>query len=103
MVGYSQDKIVLTAKGYLVRIIIEVHYLPNLQLAEFPDNYKFKWMAFCLGKRPYEYIRFDNHRGKPPHYHIDEKEIFFKWTSLEETEKMFFKMVRERFGYFELD
>ena len=98
-----EDKIVQTSQGYLVRIIIEIWQLPHPQPIEFPENCKFKWYAFRLGKRPREYIRFDNHSGKPPHYHYDEKEIFFTWVSLAETEKMFWQMVHQRFGYFKLD
>ena len=42
---------------------------------------------------------------KPPHYHIDDKKnyTFFTWSSREETEKLFFQKVQERFGYFELN
>ncbi|KLL03585.1 MAG: hypothetical protein MRERV_37c016 [Mycoplasmataceae bacterium RV_VA103A] len=103
MEDYSQDVIVSTEKGYLVRIIIKISYLSGSPQPEFPDNCKFKWLAWRLGSRPKDYILLDNHKGKGPHWHDNEKEEFFTWVSLSETKKLFFSMAYQKFGYFESD
>ncbi|CAG8717883.1 13752_t:CDS:2, partial [Cetraspora pellucida] len=82
MEDYSQDVIVSTEKGYLVRIIIKISYLSGPPQPEFPDNCKFKWLAWRLGSRPKDYILLDNHKGKGPHWHDNEKEEFFTWTKI---------------------
>ncbi|RHZ36139.1 hypothetical protein [endosymbiont GvMRE of Glomus versiforme] len=63
---------------------------PHVKATEFPEGYQLSWIVFKLiNKR--ERVLFDNHVGKPPHYHDNEKEVFFTWKSLLETEKCFSK------------
>jgi len=33
-------------------------------------------MAYNL-RDPQQLVRFDNHKGKQPHYHLDKKEAYF--------------------------
>ena len=47
---------------------------------EFPENFKFKIMARNL-ENPRELVRLDNHQGKSPHYHVDDKQTYFAWIS----------------------
>jgi hypothetical protein len=44
---------------------------------DFPEGYQFKWIVFNLFNKK-EQVLFDNHRDKPPHYHIDGQQEFFK-------------------------
>ena len=82
------------------KVFIEVILLKlETNKPEFPEGYKFKWIAFNRDN-PNERILFDNHTGKKPHYHENGKEKFLEWVSLEHTEKLFYQMVYQKFGYF---
>jgi len=65
-----------------------------------PQGWKLKLIAYNL-ENPSGLVRIDNHSGKYPHYHIDDKQIFFTWVSLAETERLFLQIAQEKFGYFE--
>ena len=67
--------------------------------SEFPEGYKFKWIAFNRNK-PYERVLFDNHIGKKPHYHENGTEEFFTWVSRKHAQQLFYKKVIEKFGNF---
>lgn len=73
--------------------------LPNIQRKEFPQDYKFSWIAYNL-ENTSERVLFDNHHGKIPHYHIDKDKqgISFAWASQEKSEKLFWEKVQKRFG-----
>jgi len=64
-----------------------------------------EWIAFNLVKPDKEFVLLDNHLGKPPHYHVDnkQKQKFFAWISRQETEKMFLTLVRQHFGDFDFE
>ncbi|RHZ35733.1 hypothetical protein [endosymbiont GvMRE of Glomus versiforme] len=64
-----------------------------------------EWIAFNLTKPNKEFVLLDNHPGKSPHYHIDDKkkQKFFAWISRPETEKMFLTLVRQHFGDFDFE
>jgi hypothetical protein len=70
-----------------------------------PEGYKMEWIAFNLAKPKEEFVLLDNHPGKLPHYHIDDKkkQKFLAWISRSETEKMFLDLVRQRFGDFDFE
>lgn len=72
---------------------------PNVNSKDFPEGYKLSWIVFKLETES-EKILFDNHWGKPPHYHDNGKEKFLEWISLEETEKLFYQMAYKKFGHF---
>jgi len=105
LVHYWEETII-TSKGYEISLRMRMWQFPPYQYsANFPEGYKFSWIAFNVEKTQQEFVLFDNHEKKPPHYHIDDKKkyTFFTWSSREETEKLFFQKAQERFGYFELN
>ena len=73
--------------------------LPNINKKEFPQDYKFNWIAYNL-ENTKERVLFDNHHGKGPHYHLDQdkKGVFFAWLSREKSEALFWEKVWQRFG-----
>ena len=66
---------------------------------EFPEGYKFKWIAFNRDN-PSERVLFDNHRGKKPHYHENSHEVFFTWISRQQAQQMFYQKIIDKFGNF---
>ena len=84
------------------KIFIEVK-LVKLSIAkpEFPQGYKFSWIAFNRDY-PNERVLFDNHRGKKPHYHVNGKQVFFTWKSRQHAEQLFYQKIIEKFGHFQL-
>lgn len=98
----AEERKLITEKGFLIRIEVELWKLALPQPKEFPQGYKFKIIAYNL-ENPSESIRIDNHCGKSPHYHLSEKQKFFTWISLAETERLFLQFAQEKFGRFEWD
>ena len=96
---YNRKGTFMTEKGYLVGLSMRLWHFPNVQKVDFPEGYRLSWIVFLLVNKKHQ-VLFDNHQGKKPHYHLDDKENFFKWKSLAETEKMFWQMAYEKFGYF---
>ncbi|RHZ35732.1 hypothetical protein [endosymbiont GvMRE of Glomus versiforme] len=94
---YRQDEFLMSS-GKKIFIEIKLWKLAT-DKPEFPEGYKFKWMAFNRDN-PREMIRFDNHRGKGPHYHENGTEVFFIWKSRQHTQQMFYQMIIKKFGNF---
>lgn len=92
----------MTEKGYLIGLRMKLWHFPKVKISEFPEGYKLSWIVFNLSNKKNQ-VLFDNHKGKSLHYHIDSKEDFFAWKSLAETEKMFWQMAYQRFGYFDYE
>ncbi|CAI2187594.1 6259_t:CDS:2 [Funneliformis geosporum] len=49
-------------------------------------------------ENPAELVRLDNHSGKGPHYHLDDKQTYFTWISWQETKKLFHRLACELFA-----
>lgn len=82
------------------RVIIEIILLKlETDKPEFPQGYKFKWIAFNRDNSN-EKVLFDNHIGKSPHYHVNGKETFFAWKSRWHTQQLFYQKVIQKFGNF---
>ena len=96
---YNRKGIFLTDKGCLIGLRMKLWRLLKVQAKEFPEDYKLSWIAFNLATKS-ERILFDNHVGKPLHCHENDQEKFLEWISLEHTEKLFYQMVYQKFGYF---
>lgn len=96
---YNRQGSFLTERGYLVGLKMKLWQFPSAKSIDFPEGYKMSWIVLNLFNKK-ERVLFDNHNQKPPHYHIDEQQEFFKWKSLAETEKLFWQMVYQKFGYF---
>ena len=87
------------SSGKKVFIEIELKKFFDLKKEEFPQGYKFKWIAFNRDN-PNERILFDNHTGKKPHWHENGKQKFFTWISRKQTQQMFYQKVIKKFGEF---
>ena len=98
----SEERKLITEKGFLIGIEVELWKLPLPQLQEFPQGYKIKLIAYNI-ENSSELVRIDNHKNKSPHYHSIGKQKFFTWVSLAETERLFLQLTQEKFGYFEWD
>lgn len=95
----SEERKINTERDYLIRVKVELWKLPLPQPTEFPQGYKFKLIAYNI-ENSEELVRIDNHQGKFPHYHLDNKQKSFTWVSLAETERLFLQLVQEKFGSF---
>ena len=93
----SEERKLITEKGFLIGIEVELWKLPLPQPAEFPQGYKLKMIAYNL-ENPSELVQIDNHQGKKLHYHLNDKQKFFTWVSLAEAERLFLQLVQEKFG-----
>jgi hypothetical protein len=96
----AEERKLITEQGFLISIEVELWKLPLPQPKEFPQGYKFKLIAYNL-ENASELVLIDNHCGKAPHYHLNEKQKFFTWVSLSETERLFLQFAQEKFGRFE--
>lgn len=82
------------------KVFVEVILLKlETNKPEFPEGYKFKWIAFNRDN-PNEQILFDNHTGKNPHYHENGTEVFFTWISRQHAQQMFYEKIIKKFGNF---
>ncbi|KLL04491.1 MAG: hypothetical protein MRERV_20c005 [Mycoplasmataceae bacterium RV_VA103A] len=93
----SEERKLITDRGFLLGVEVELWKLPLPQPREFPNGYKLKLVAYNL-ENPSELVRIDNHCGKSPHYHSNGKQKFFIWVSLAETERLFLQLTQEKFG-----
>jgi len=96
---YNRKGTFMTEKGYLISLRMRLWQYPHVKATEFPEGYQLSWIIFKLTNKK-ERVLFDNHRGKPLHFHENDKEKFLEWISLEETEKLFYQMAYQKFGYF---
>lgn len=96
---YNRKGTFWTDKNNLIGLRMKLWRFPNVNSKDFPEGYKLSWIVFNLATES-ERILFDNHGGKPLHCHENGKEKFLEWISLEETEKLFYQMVYQKFGYF---
>jgi len=99
LVIYQWARTHQTTQGYIIRIKMKLQSLPKINKKEFPQDYKFNWIAYNV-ENANQRVLFDNHHGKPPHYHIDKdkKGIPFAWLSQEKSESLFWEQVNQRFG-----
>ena len=82
------------------KIFVEIELLKlATDKPEFPQGFKFKWLAFNRDK-PAEKVLFDNHKDKKPHYHDNGKEAFFTWKSRKDTQQMFYQAIIKKWGNF---
>lgn len=89
----------LMNSGKTITIEMRLAKLSNIQRKEFPEGYKFNWIAFNR-EEPEEKVLFDNHHGKEPHYHLNGQEEYFLWPGLEKTLELFYQKIIEKFSHF---
>ena len=95
---YRKDKFWISS-GKWITVEMKLVRLPKINKKEFPEDYKFSWIAFSQDE-PEERILFDNHHGKGPHFHINGKEEFFAWVNLEKALDLFYQKIIQKFGQF---
>ena len=95
---YQRKRTYLTTQGYVIKVIMKLFKSTDKSLLEFPEGYKFNWIAYNEDN-PEEKVLFDNHHGKKPHWHVNGQEEFFPWYSQEKSEQLFFQKIEARFGY----
>ena len=97
---YHQKRTIFTTKDYVIKIEMVLDRTDEKVGIEFPESYKFRWMAFNIDNKD-EFVRFDNHTGKLPHWHDNSKQGKLEWRGLELTEELFYQKVKEKFGDFD--
>ena len=96
----KENKKYLMNTGKIITIATDLWLVPKDQRRFYPNGLKFGWIAFN-DDNPDERILVDYNPKKGFHYHLDEKPIVkLKWVSLENAQKLFAKMVQEKFGEF---
>lgn len=96
---HEKEKFVLSS-GKEIVIEMKLFLMANKSKEEYPEDYQFTWIAFNKNN-PQEKVLFDNHHGKPPHYHIDlDFSHYFEWITLSHSISLFRQKVIERFGEF---
>ena len=98
---YQRKRQFLTKSGRAVVIHMDLFEIPGKAKESFPGGYKFSWIAFDANDSEKQ-ILFDSHPPKGPHFHIDQEKdgVSFVWTSIDDSEALFFKMVTDKFGEF---
>lgn len=98
-VEYHRKGEYLMSSGQWITVEIKLIKLPNINKSEFPQDYKFSWIAFNKDE-PSERILFDNHHAKAPHFRINGQEEYFQWKSLDDTLELFYQKILSKFGRF---
>jgi hypothetical protein len=75
-------------------IEISVHEIKNSK--QYPDG--LKWGLVCVDRVSGKKVLMDNHHPKGPHYHIDEMEMPYVFTNLDQLVNDFRKLVTEHMG-----
>ena len=80
-------------------IELDLYKLPEPYDSNYPEGYKFSWIALDLSD-PKKRVLFDCHTPKGPHFHIDEEKegASFEWVSLSNAQQFFYLKVIEHFG-----
>lgn len=90
--------LVESRKGKQIVVEMDVYEVSGSDTKKHSDGYRFSWIAFNA-LNPNERVLFDSHPPKGPHFHIDNQknEIKIKWTSIDATERLFYRMVARHF------
>lgn len=82
---------------------MDLYRLPRGHSKSFPEGYRFSWIAYD-SEDVMARVLFDCHHPKGPHVHVDQDPSgkAVEWVSLESSYERFFKIVRDRFGDFEV-
>lgn len=85
-------------KGKQIVVEMDLYEVSGPGAERLPGGYRFSWIAFNA-QNPNERVLFDSHPPKGPHFHLDDRknEIKIEWTSLEATERLFYRTVARHF------
>jgi hypothetical protein len=83
---------------------MDLYRLPNGSKKEYPEGYKFSWIAFDP-ENEVKRVLFDCHSKKGPHVHLDDDKEgqAFHWKDLDAASELFFATVKKHFGDFDLE
>ena len=94
----KENKKYLMSSEKIITIATDLWLVPEPQREFYPDGLKFGWIAFN-DDNPEEKLLIDYNPKKGFHYHLDDQPIVkLEWISLEHSQQLFMKMVKEKFG-----
>jgi hypothetical protein len=96
---FDLKRSLFTKKGFEIEIRMDVYKIDHPEGRNFPDGYRFSWIAFDRSD-PLQRVLFDCHPPKGPHLHVDQDKegISFRWENLEKSMQLFWEKVWWRFG-----
>ena len=78
-------------------VILDVFKIPPPEDQNFPDGFKFSFLAFKEAN-PDDKVLLDCHPPKKPHYHEGDEEVEFEWNGIEMAVELFWEKVEIKFG-----
>lgn len=93
---------ITTKAGNPIVIFMDLYRLPRGAKKEYPERFKFSWIAFDPDNSARR-VLFDCHGDKGPHRHLDDDEegAPFDWKGLDSAIELFFATVRNHLGDFD--
>ena len=92
-------------KALLVRhekFIVRSRYTIEITVHEVPRSSKYldglKWGLICFDHRSEKRVLMDNHHPKGPHIHIDDQELPYNFSGLDQLIRDFRQLVTEHMG-----
>ena len=92
-------------KATLIRhekFIIRQRYVVEISVHQVPRSVKYrdglKWGLICVDQKTEKRVLMDNHHPKGPHYHIDDMQMPYIFTNLDQLVNDFRKLVTEHMG-----
>ena len=84
------------------KFIVKRRYLIEISVHQIPrsDRYKdgLRWRLICIDQATEKRVLMDNHHPKSPHIHIDNDEMPFDFTGLDELVDEFRRLITEHMG-----
>ena len=96
---FQVNRSLFTKNAFELEIRMDIFKIEEPEGAQFPDGYRFSWIAFDRYD-PMKRVLFDCHPPKGPHLHVDQDKegIPFQWENLEKAIELFWQKVWDRFG-----
>lgn len=92
-------------KAVLVRhekFIVRRRYLIEISVHQIPRSKQYedglKWRLICVDRLSEKRVLMDNHHPKGPHIHIDDDEMPYDFTGLDELVNEFRRLITEHMG-----
>jgi hypothetical protein len=95
-ISFKKLNFILASNEELL-VILDVWKIPPPEDQNFPDGFKFSFIAF-KADNPNEKILLDCHPPKGPHMHINNDELSFEWSGIESATELFWEKVENKFG-----
>ena len=78
------------------RYTVEITVHQISRTSKYPDG--LKWGLICFDRVSQARVLMDNHHPKGPHIHIDDQELPYEFTGLDQLVRDFRKLVTEHMG-----